>query len=132
MAHPSAALLEHAIRTAGVDSSTVNDRDLLARFADASDQAAFAALVRRHSGMVLGVCRRSLSTMQDAEDACQATFLLLARKARTTRWQPSVANWLYTTARRVAHNASIAAKRRMKREGRAAVPEAISPVDCMT
>src|SRR5205823_909740 len=67
-----------------------------------------------------------------AEDACQATFLLLARKAKSTRWQPSIANWLYTTARRVAHNAGVAAKRRIKREGRAAVPEAVPPVDRMT
>src|SRR5262245_31024997 len=91
------------------------DRDLLRRFADAGDQAAFAALVARHTGMVLGVCRRALSHPQDAEDACQATFLVLARKAKGSRWQTSVANWLFTTARRVAHNARVAAQRRTRR-----------------
>jgi RNA polymerase sigma factor (sigma-70 family) len=131
MASQTATLLRHAIRSAG-DSSAVSDRDLLRRFAEAGDQAAFAALVRRHSGMVLGVCRRALPQLQDAEDACQATFLVLTRKAKSIRWQPSVANWLYATARRVAHNAGVAAKRRARREGRAAVPEAIPPVDRMS
>src|SRR5262249_16680421 len=70
-----------------------------------------------------------LANAQDAEDACQATFLVLAKKAAGGRWQPSVANWLYTTARKVAHNASVAAQRRARREGQAAVPEAVQPVD---
>jgi RNA polymerase sigma factor (sigma-70 family) len=133
MASATSSVLRHAIRTAvAADPSAVSDRELLGRFSESGDQAAFAALVRRHSGMVLGVCRRALSQLQDAEDACQATFLILARKARTTRWQSSIANWLYATARRVAHNAGVAAKRRTRREGRAAVPEAIPPVDRMT
>jgi RNA polymerase sigma factor (sigma-70 family) len=70
--------------------------------------------------------------VQDAEDACQATFLILSRKADSGRWQPSVANWLYLTARRVARNARVAAERRAKHEGRAAVPEAIEPIDHLT
>jgi RNA polymerase sigma factor (sigma-70 family) len=110
----------------------LTDRDLLQRFADREDQTAFAALFRRHAALVLGVCRRALPNVQDAEDACQATFLLLAQKAHTVRWQPSVANWLYTTARRVAHNARLAAQRRAKREAWAAVPEAVQPVDTIT
>src|SRR5439155_19323261 len=118
------------LRAAG--EAAVSDRELLRRFADANDQAAFAALVRRHTGLVLGVCRRMLSNPQDAEDACQATFLVLAQKANSNRWQPSVANWLYTTARRVARNARVAARRRARREGRAAVPEAVEPIDEMT
>jgi RNA polymerase sigma factor (sigma-70 family) len=69
--------------------------------------------------MVLGVCRRVLPTVQDAADACQAAFLLLAQKAKAGRWQPSVANWLYATARKVAANANRTAQRRAAHEGRA-------------
>jgi RNA polymerase sigma factor (sigma-70 family) len=132
MAKHKAAVLGKAIRAAaGRDPAGPSDRELLRRFA-AGEQAAFAALFRRHGGMVLGVCRRALPTVQDAEDACQATFLVLARRAGSGRWQSSVANWLYLTARRVAHNARIAARRRTRRERRAAVPESVQPVDRMT
>src|SRR5262249_32842970 len=79
-----------------------------------------------------GVCRRALPRTADAEDACQAVFLLLAEKAGRIRWQGSVAGWLYTVARRVARNARVAAERRARRESRAAVPQAISPADTMT
>jgi RNA polymerase sigma factor (sigma-70 family) len=82
--------------------------------------------------MVLGVCRRALPTVQDAEDAAQATFLVLARKVRGTRWQPSVANWLYATARRVAAKAARTAGRRARREARAARPPEPSLLDRMT
>jgi RNA polymerase sigma factor (sigma-70 family) len=107
------------------------DLELLTQF-NAGDEAAFAALVERYGGMVLWVCRLALPTVQDAEDACQATFLVLARKARGGRWQTSVANWLYTTARRIASRASRAAARRAKREAQAAVPAAPSLLDQMT
>ena len=114
------------------NQSPATDRDLLRRFAGDGDQAAFEALVRRHTGLVLGVCRRALTNAQDAEDACQAVFLILARKAGSGRWQPSIANWLFATARRVARDQRRAADRRAKREGRAAVPAAVEPVDQMT
>src|SRR5262245_34382022 len=121
MASQAAAVLGRVIRSvAQADPSAVTDRDLLRRFVAKDDQAAFAALVGRHTNMVLGVCRRALSHQQDAEDAVQATFLLLARKAKGVRWQPSVANWLYATARKVAHNARVAVRRRARRERRAA------------
>src|SRR5262249_31366076 len=81
---------------------------------------------------VLGVCRRLLPSAEDAEDACQATFLVLARKAGSQRWQPSIAGWLYATARRVARNARVTALRRVRREGEAAVPEAGQPGGGMT
>jgi RNA polymerase sigma factor (sigma-70 family) len=79
-----------------------SDRDLLRRFAHERDEDAFAELVRRHGPMVLGVCRRALANADDAEDAFQATFLILARKARARGWQTSVANWLYVVAQRLA------------------------------
>jgi RNA polymerase sigma factor (sigma-70 family) len=128
-----ATMLGRAIRSAaGQDRSPATDRELLRRFAESGDQDAFAALVRRHTGLVLGVCRRALANDQDAEDACQATFLVLARKARSGRWEPSIANWLFLTARRVARDLRRSTERRAKREGRAAVPESVPPVDRMT
>jgi RNA polymerase sigma factor (sigma-70 family) len=134
VAKSTAAVLEQVIRSVGrsADQPEVSDRELLRRFAEEDDQAAFATLVRRHGGMVLGVCRRALPTMQDAEDACQATFLVLLQKATSGNWRHSVANWLYTTARRVAANARRQAERRARREGRAAVPEAVDPAEQMT
>jgi RNA polymerase sigma factor (sigma-70 family) len=134
MASAPTAVVLKVIRSAAQSGlSGVSDGDLLRRFAAGNDQAAFAALVRRHGGMVLGVCRRVLPNLQDAEDACQTTFLILARKAQSqNRWQASVANWLYATARKVAHNALLAARRRARREARAAVPEAVPALDEMT
>jgi RNA polymerase sigma factor (sigma-70 family) len=132
MASRTATIVRQLMRTAGAEALGETDRDLLRRFAEANDQNAFAALVRRHTGMVFGVCRRCVPTVQDAEDACQATFVILAGKASRVRWQPSVANWLFTPARRVAHNAQVAARRRTRREGRAGVPEAVEPAERMT
>ncbi|MBO0699319.1 MAG: sigma-70 family RNA polymerase sigma factor, partial [Zavarzinella sp.] len=69
------------------------DADLLARFARDRDEAAFAALVERHGPLVFRVCRRHAGHAQDAEDACQATFLILARKAAGLTHRASVAGW---------------------------------------
>src|SRR5947208_1474302 len=110
MATHAAAVLKQVVQSfADADTGGVSDRELLRRFAEGGEQAAFAALVQRHTGLVYGVCRRALSHPQDAEDACQATFLVLARKAKSEQWQSSIANWLYTTARRVSRNALVAA-----------------------
>jgi RNA polymerase sigma factor (sigma-70 family) len=78
------------------------DRQLLQRFVAHRDEDAFAALVRRHGPMVLGVCWRVLRQMQDAEDVFQATFLVLARKAASIAWRDGVGNWLYEAAYRLA------------------------------
>ncbi len=109
----------------------LTDRELLAQFS-AGNQAAFAAIVKRHTGLVLGVCRRVLPTVQDAEDACQAVFLVLARKAKTGGWQSSIANWLYTTARRIASETNRAAARRLNREAHSTPPAPVSALDEMT
>ena len=82
-----------------------DDRGLLGRFARTGDEAAFAALVDRHGPMVLGVCRRVLRDSHLADDAFQAVFLVLARKAGRVRVGPSLANWLFGVARRVSLNA---------------------------
>jgi RNA polymerase sigma factor (sigma-70 family) len=130
MAQRTAAVLNRVIR--GTEYPDVSDRELLQRFASGGDQAAFTRIVRRHGAMVLGVCRRSLANSQDAEDACQATFVLLAKKAADGNWRPSIANWLYAAARKVARNARIAADRRVRRESKAAVAKSIPPLDQMT
>jgi RNA polymerase sigma factor (sigma-70 family) len=97
------------------------DGELVERFARQSDEAAFEALLRRHGPTVLGVCRRVLRHTQDAEDAFQATFLLLARKAGSLRRQEAVGCWLYGVARRIALKAQAGVARRRQREG--LVPE---------
>lgn len=79
-----------------------SDCELLQRFIAAADEAAFTRLVHRHGPMVFGVCRRLLRQTQDAEDAFQATFLILARKAPAVRRPEGLAAWLHLTARRVA------------------------------
>jgi RNA polymerase sigma factor (sigma-70 family) len=133
MASRTAAALKKVIQSvASTDHPVVTDRELLGRFVREDDQGAFTTLVGRHSEMVLGVCRRVLAHAHDAEDACQASFLVLSQKAKSIRWQVSIANWLYTTARQVAHNARVAGERRARRERKAAVQETVLPVDRMT
>jgi RNA polymerase sigma factor (sigma-70 family) len=82
-----------------------SDRLLLHRFAARRDNEAFAALVERHGPMVLAACRRVLRDAHEAEDACQGTFLVLARKAGALRHPELLANWLYGVANRVARKA---------------------------
>ncbi|QDV38204.1 sigma-70 family RNA polymerase sigma factor [Tautonia plasticadhaerens] len=114
----------------GGSVAALTDGELLERFADRADEeaaeAAFEAIVARHGPMVLGVCRRVVPDPIDAEDAFQATFLVLARKAGSVRVDDSAGRWLYGVARRVATRAR---KRSVGRRevGVPAAPEAASP-----
>ena len=86
------------------------DARLLERFLQDNDESAFERLAWRHGGLVLGVCRRVLRNEADAEDAFQATFLALVRKADGIGRGASVASWLYKVAYRVALEAMILAR----------------------
>jgi RND family efflux transporter MFP subunit len=93
----------NAIRSAvGTDRAAVSDAQLLERFTASGDEAAFELLLWRHGRLVLGVCRRLLRDAQDAEDAFQATFLALTRKAGAIGKPAAVGYWLYRVACRVA------------------------------
>src|ERR1700733_3559101 len=96
-------VLQHLRRLAGTcRAAQPPDAQLLEHFTAQPDEAAFAALVRRHGPMVLNVCRSILRHEQDAEDAFQATFLVLARKAGAIRKSEALASWLHGVAYRVA------------------------------
>src|SRR5437588_6351038 len=93
-----------------------SDGQLLEQFIGARDEHAFEELLRRHGPMVLGVCRRLLGHAQDAEDAFQATFMVLVRRARSVMPRELVGNWLYGVAYRVALDAQARSSRRRARE----------------
>src|SRR5260370_39970707 len=99
----------------GGRANPLTDQHLLERFIARKDESAFAALVRRHGPMILGLCRRLLHHFQDAEDIFQATFMVLARKAPAIRKQESVGSWLYGVAYRLALNAQIVSARHQAR-----------------
>jgi RNA polymerase sigma factor (sigma-70 family) len=108
-----------------------SDEQLLRAFVAQRDENAFAVLVRRHGSMVLHVCRRVLEHEQDAEDAFQATFLVLARNADSLRRKSSLASFLHGTANRLARNAKRAAARRRNYEAKAATRPSINPANEM-
>jgi RNA polymerase sigma factor (sigma-70 family) len=103
------------------------DGDLLRTFLSRRDPLAFEGLVRRHGPMVLRVCRRTLGNVPDAEDALQATFLLLAQKALTIRNQDALASWLHGVAYRMAHHAKRTASRRRNHEAHVTPPSPPDP-----
>ena len=100
-------------------ADAVSDRDLLTRFVRRHDERAFAEIVGRYGGLVLGVCRRVLSDTHSAEDAFQATFLVLARSARKIRKRRSLAAWLHGVALRVSKRALAVQKRRREKQCKA-------------
>jgi RNA polymerase sigma factor (sigma-70 family) len=116
MADRLGIVLEHVYRALPPAAGGPTDGQLLARFVATRDEPAFAALLRRHGPMVLAVCRRLLRHEQDAEDAFQATFLVLAHKAHAIRKRGSVGGWLHGVARHVAANLGKQAARRRARE----------------
>jgi RNA polymerase sigma factor (sigma-70 family) len=106
------------------DGAGLTDGQLLSRFIELRDEDAFAALIKRHGPMVWGVCRRLLASHHDAEDAFQATFLVLVRKAVTVHPRERVANWLYGVAYMTAHRGKVAAAKAGRRERQVAkMPE---------
>jgi RNA polymerase sigma factor (sigma-70 family) len=116
-------------RLVGDRGDETSDARLLERYAQQRDETAFAELVQRHGTLVHGVCRRVLHHEQDAEDAFQATFLVLARKAGSIRKREALGSWLYEVAYHIALRARADAARRRTREEEAGV---MARADCTT
>ena len=114
----------------GVDpapADDTSDKDLLKRFLDSREEAAFEALVRRHGPMILAVCQRVLRESHDIEDAFQATFLVLVRKAAAIGRPELLGNWLYGVAYRTARKARANAARRQAYEKQVASMTSTDP-----
>src|ERR1700676_1026628 len=113
------------------DGAGLTDDHLLGCFIQLRDEAAIAALVRRHGPMVLGVCRRVLRNHHDAEDAFQAAFLVLVRKAAAIVPREMVGNWLHGVAQQTALKArATRAKRRTRETQQRVLPEpAVTEID---
>ena len=127
---PASPILQLIHRTIeGAQVRELPDQDLLERFRAKEDKSAFHALLRRHGPMVLDVCRGVLGNEADAEDAFQATFLILARKAGSIRKAASLASWLHGVACRTALTARTESAARQKHEARVPAREASGPED---
>ena len=106
------------------DAAALSDAQLLEAFLEARDEAAFAAIVRRHGPMVLGVCKRFLKNHHDAEDAFQAVFLVFMKRANSIRPKSYLANWLYGVAFKTAcKTRAYLGKKRLRECTVAGVPE---------
>jgi RNA polymerase sigma factor (sigma-70 family) len=116
---PTDIILHHVRRLAFVRTGAgLADGELLRSFVTERDEIAFEELVRRHGPMVLGVCRRVLRNAHDAEDAFQATFLVLVRKAASLPSRPTLGDWLYGVAYHTALKAKATAARRRAKEAK--------------
>ena len=113
---PLGAILQYLRKLTASPADGETDGHLVRRFAAARDEAAFEAILRRHGGMVLGVCRRALGDAHEAEDAFQATFLVFVAKAGSLRRPEQLGSWLYGVALRVAAKARVGAARRRIKE----------------
>src|SRR5262245_17747166 len=126
MSSPALQILHELRRSAlRAAEARATDGELLDRFIATRDEAAFEALLRRHGGMALGVCRRILRNDADADDAFQATFLVLVRKARSIRPRSMVGAWLYGVARTTSLKAR--AMRGLRRAREQAAPPRLGP-----
>jgi Flp pilus assembly protein CpaB len=116
MANPAAGFVNRMRKLlAATDAVDQGDEDLVRRFCSGSDAEAFEVIVRRHGPMVLGVCRRLLGNDADADDAFQATFAVLARKAASLSHPEQLAGWLFQVAYRTARRARTIDRRRQAR-----------------
>jgi RNA polymerase sigma factor (sigma-70 family) len=111
------------------DEAELSDGKLLEDFVARRDEAAFGALLERHGPMVMGVCQRVVHDRHDAEDAFQATFLVLVRKAGSVARRELLANWLYGVAYRTALKARTASARRKAKEAEASLMARPEPAD---
>jgi RNA polymerase sigma factor (sigma-70 family) len=126
MAAPPQRLLQHVLALVPREAG---EAELLRRFVQGRDEAAFADLIARHGPMVFGVCRRLLGDAAAAEDAAQATFVVLARKAGSVRAPGALGAWLHRTACHLALKHRRADARRRDREARGAVEAGRPPAD---
>jgi RNA polymerase sigma factor (sigma-70 family) len=129
---PTGPIIQQLRRAAlRCDGGGLSDGQLLGCFLERRDEAAFEALVRRHAPMVLGVCRRVVGNVHDAEDAFQATFLVLVRKAASVRPREAVGSWLYGVAYRTALGARgrLARRRAIERQVEAMPQPVVEPAE---
>jgi RNA polymerase sigma factor (sigma-70 family) len=127
---PPNSLLRYIRRLSTVENDKqAPDSELLRRYALFQDEQAFATIVRRHGNMVHRVCQRVLGNAADADDAFQATFIVLMHKAGSVRWKISIANWLYGVAYRVCLESRKKERRRKRYESNA---KEMSPADSLS
>ena len=110
--------------TVPIEWDKATDNELLLLFTRYDDEDAFRAIVERHGGLVMNVCRQVLQHLQEAEDVFQATFLILARKAPRMLQQNSLAGWLH----QVAYRAALRASKNRRRQPQQELPEMDSPL----